>query len=519
MTDRPTPLDPPARDEGEGVTEAEQPPGGASDQEADGASGVDGGPERRGVLMVLWGSTRRRVAVAVAAVVVVAAVVTTVIATTSGAARPVPSGEMPTLDSQFASPSPDPSAPSGAAALPAYSEAPLWTFAIPEGVSDNQLALAVTEHGFVVEKRDEIVGLDRTGTHVWRYTPPSIGDFTTRVTATHVFVSYNNPDEDRWPQPEIIIALDAATGTEVWREIEASFWSVTADTIYMSVCHGGQNNHIGDCTFSARDPRTNSIRWTVPTYASSRVIDDSAGPQAAPTPPILLIKQYPTDGDSAVVAAHDPATGALRGRGFQDADGDVLSIDLVTARTVVTVDDDDENPANGCSATLTGYSVSGAAQTWQYTASTTKTDDGRRCADQPVSLAGERLGVTSPNGAPGVLNLDTGAVEWSAPTPGTAIAAAGTTLLAVESAADGGAELVAYQVGNATPSWRAPFPDGEQNVIMRDALAVITSDEGEAAGYDLRSGTAWSYGATVVQVTATWLAVCRADTCRGYGIG
>lgn len=518
MTDRPTPLDPP---EGEPSAAAEPAADTATKPEVEADAQA-----RNGVLTALWGNPRRRLVFAACAVVVVAAVVVPVVVTTSGN-RPVPSGEMPVLDDQFApssGPTPRPSTPAGPAVLPEYSGAPLWTLNLPDADDGDLPSFAGTDHGFVVQTEVGVVGQDRMGREIWQHNLPGIDDFTVKATGPQVFVSYRNPDEDRWPQPRVIIALNAATGAELWRETEASFWSVTTDTIYMSVCYGGQNDHVGDCTFTARAPGNNAVRWSTPTYASSRVVNDASDLRAAPTPPVLLIGAYPTGHGSFVVSAHDPATGALLGRGFQDAEGDIPSIDLATERTVVTVDDDDENPANGCTATLTGFSVSGANQIWQYTAGTAKTDDGRRCGRLPISYNGDKLGVTTESGAPSVLNLNTGTIEWSAPAEGEALAAGGSTLLVLVPAEDDAVELVAYQVGNATPLWRAPFPGNlpdihSWNVRFTAGLAVLTSYGSGAAGYDLKSGDAWSYGDSVREVTPAGFIACTGIVCRGYATG
>lgn len=484
----------------------------------------DDSPARRDVLSALWGTRRRRVLVAVAGVVVVAAI-TTAVVVGSAAERPVPEGTLPVLADQYASSAPQPpgSSTPSRPSLPAAGD-PQWTFTMPEGTDEHDLPdFALTDSGFVVQRDDEVLGLDRTGKKVWSFTPAAFGSTekaTVRVTATLVFVGFADPNQDRWPQPDVIVALDAATGAEVWRDTEASLWSVTTDTIYLSVCFGGQNNRLGDCTFSARDPRTRAVRWSVPTYASSRVVNDSGGLQAEATPPVLLIESYPRDGSTVDVAAHNSATGALRGRGFTDAEGDIPSIDVATANTVVTVDDEDDNPANGCTATLTGFSVA-ATQTWQYTARTTKTDDGKKCARLPVSYNGAKLGLTSAGGVPVVLNVDSGVVEWTAPANGTGLAAAGTTLLAVEPTADGVGELVAYQVGNPQPVWRVPFRGGldrldSWHVRITGTVAVFTSFAGEAVGYDLATGAGQWYGEAVEQDTGTWFAVCGGVTCKGY---
>lgn len=466
---------------------------------------------------------RSRLLLGAAAIVVVALVVTLVVTTTGGDDRPVPSGTIPTLGGQFATPPPASTTPGPAApaSLPAYPGDPVWTVQLPGAEDDaDPPGLAVTDQGYVLEHREDVVGLSKAGDEIWRYTPPKVDYFTTRVAGPRVFVGYANPD-DRWPQPDVIIALDAATGKEIWRETEASFWSVTDDTIYMSVCYGGQNDHIGDCTVSARDPRTNRTRWQVATYASASVVNADDELQAGPTPPYLLIGSYPTGRDSFVLSTHDAATGALRGRGFRGKDGKVGSVADPTARTVVTIDDNDRNPADGCQAVVTGFSVSGAAKNWQYIARTTKEDDGRRCARQQDSYNHGRLGVTAKNGAPSVLNVDTGAIEWSAPAGGDALAASDTTLLVVEADKneDGAAaELVAYRIGNAKPLWRAPFIGAvdTSTVTITATRATVIDYAGEAAGYDLTTGNGWSYGDAVQQETPDWFAVCGSGTCRGY---
>lgn len=490
-----------------------------------GASGSEVHTGRRAALTTFL--RERRVLVLVVAAVVVAAVVATLVVTLADEDdRAVPGGTIPRLGSQLAVPPAGPPSPSPGkpADLPAYSGSPLWTVPMPAGTADHDVrGFAVTGTGYVIEKREEVLGLDKAGKGVWRFTPPEVDYFTLRVTGRHVIIGYDNPDDDRWPQPQVVIALDAATGAEVWRETEASLWSVTTDTIYMSVCYGGQNNRVGDCRLSARDPASNTTRWQVPTYASSRVESVTDRTQTVPTPPFLLVGAYATGADTYVLSANDPATGATLGRGYDGGDDRIGSIDAVTGRTIVTSNGEDDNPADGCTALLTGFSVSGAARKWQQTVRTAKEHDGKYCGSLPESNNKGRLGVTAENGAPGVLNIDTGAVEWSAPAGGEAIAASDTTLLVVESAAggaDGGAaELVAYRVGAAEPAWRAPFTGsvGSARVTITDTTVLVTESGGDVVGYDLKTGRAWTYG-TLSQLGDTWFAVCSETECTGYPI-
>jgi hypothetical protein len=476
---------------------------------------------RRAALTALW-HERRILVLATAAVVVVAVVATLAVTLSGGDDRPVPSGAIPTLGSQFATPPdvPGSTSPAEPDALPAYSGSPLWTVPVPAGTEEYDVSgFAVTDAGYLLEKREVVIGLDKAGKEIWRFTPPKVDYFTLRVTGPQVIIGYNNPDEDRWPQPQVIIALNPATGAELWRETEASLWSVTTDTIYLSVCYGGQDNHIGDCTLSARDPANNTTRWQVPTYASSRVEFLLDRKQAVPTPPYLLVGAYATGADTYVLSANDPGSGATLGRGYDGGDDRIGSIPAATEATIVTDNGSDENPADGCTTLLTGFSVSGAGQKWQHTARTAKRDDGKYCGSLPKSTNDGRLGVTAVNGAPGVLNLDTGAVEWSAPAGGEAIAASDTTLLVVESIEDGNAELVAYRVGDAEPVWRAPFTGGvdSSTVTITDTQVLVTESGHDAVGYDLKTGKAWSYG-TMTRQGDTWFAVCTATECKGYAI-
>jgi putative pyrroloquinoline-quinone binding quinoprotein len=509
---------------------AEQPSSEPADPEpepaGDGPAGSSGaaaatGP-RAALATLLAGGRRRPVLAAVAAVVAVALAVTVIVVSTSGE-PPVPSGEIPTLGNQFApssgdSPttSPDPDEP---ASLPAYQGDPLWTFPLPDGTTDpddGPQDIAVTDAGYVVQLDEKtVVGLDKAGTELWRY-PATEDDLTVKANGPLVFVSYANPDADNWPQAQVVAALDPATGAERWRETEASFWSLTTDTVYLSVCTGEQNDHLGDCQLSARNPQTNSTRWRTAAYASSGVINTSDSAQAEPTPPYLLVESHPTGGADAVTS-YDPDTGARLGTGFIGQDGDIDTLDSGGDRTVVEMNDHDENPADGCAATLTGYAVASAGQTWQYLSRTAKEDDGRKCGSMPYSINNGRIGVTTDAGVPAVLNAATGAVEWTAPTAGTALAASDTMLIAVETTEGTQAELVAYQVGNPTPIWRSPFAGtagGARVTIGASSITVLSEDE--AVGYDLASGDAWSYGSSIALETTGAFVLCGGGYCRAF---
>lgn len=463
-----------------------------------------------------------------ALVVVVAVVVTLAVVIGSGSDRPVPAGAMPTLGNQFAvAPTPEeppeptkPTTPPGEpASLPAYSGAPLWTVDPSLATDDSDVpSVAVTNSGYVMGRDGQLWGFNRAGKQTWTAPKPPGEEYSAEVTVTPttVLVSHDNPADDRWPQPKIIVARDAATGKERWREAEASFWSATTDTVYMSVCYGGQNDHIGDCQLSARDPETNAVRWSIPTYASSNVAN-TGGFAALPTPPYLVIGGYPTGADSYSVSTHEPSTGALLGRGYGGPDGYSDPVDDTSTRTLVSVQDRDENPADGCQMTYTGYALRGATQTWNLKGRVAKQNDGRDCDVASVSINDGRFAMTTGKGRPAVVNVDTGVIEWTGPANGTGFAASDTMLLALETTPERTRELVAYRIGTAEPLWRAQYTADPDATATFTANSVTVWDIG-AYGYDLKTGNAWQYGKVVDRMPGNQVAECQANGCRGYRI-
>jgi outer membrane protein assembly factor BamB len=80
-----------------------------------------------------------------------------------------------------------------------------------------------------------------------------------------LIVSYKHPTKDDWPHPNVIEALDPATGRTLWKTIASPYETVLDDTVYTPVCRGKQTERQDDCMLSARDARTGRVRWTIPT--------------------------------------------------------------------------------------------------------------------------------------------------------------------------------------------------------------------------------------------------------------
>jgi outer membrane protein assembly factor BamB len=472
--------------------------------------------------MAKLGWVRVRAALTAAGLVVVAGLVSGDTSRASpGGVDQYPDRPMATLGSQFLPPSPlaqDGAGDESAADRPGLTDdEPAWRLDVPEGVEPTRVAS--TDAGYVVLSRlDQLVGFGQDGKQLWEYEHDPFDD--EKVSHEVVLASRDHPTDDRWPQPKAIVALDPATGDELWEEREASFWSLFTGVVYMSVCYGGQDGELGECQLSARDPLTNTVRWSVPTYASAQVMG-AGGFQARAAPPYLVVESFPTGHASRTITTLDPDTGRQLGARFDSLDGHAAFPDVL-----VSVVDDDENPADGCTATLTGYEVNSGRQAWEYIAATPKEPDGVYCRDQPDPDASSgRLAVTSGDGRPAVLDAGSGQVQWTGPKPGRGVAATEDLLLALEPSGEEGEQLVLYELSGGERRWRAAVPPGAvlDGAVIVDRTALTTWVGRGPVGYDLRTGESWSYTGRreydpYVSFGPGWLAICLESGCRGYDV-
>lgn len=402
---------------------------------------------------------------------------------------------MPTLGKHYGlPPSPTESPATEGAPEPAeFSGEPLWTVTVPD--EDDLKGVGVTGEHVVAWLGDRVVGMSKSGQQIWEFTFPDEGPGGHReptVSNGVVFAAYKHPDDDRWPQPKIVVALDAGTGKELWRDERSSFWTAFDDVIYLSECRGGQDGELGECQLRARDVRTGGIRWSVPTHASASVLnsDDGGtkGMQARQVPPYLVVESFPTGYESRIVRTRDPASGRQLGAGF---DGHNSSRAL--AGVLLEVDDSDDNPADGCTATVRAYAVTGGALRWERTFPTEKSRDRRYCAD-PANLVGidGTVGIRDSSGRPQVLNAASGETIWTAPETGSVTLAGAGLLVATEPGAGGTHTLVRYDLPGGTQRWRTPASSNVRGAPGAGALLRDSTEE-RTVRYDLDSGTATAY--------------------------
>ncbi|MCD0446959.1 PQQ-like beta-propeller repeat protein [Glycomyces sp. A-F 0318] len=326
-----------------------------------------------------------------------------------------------------------------------YAGDPLWT----AGVEEEGDQVAQVDQG-VLRLADGRIALERDGAEAWSYEweefGPEVGVAGGVVIVSETAGGLDGEDYE-WPGRQDTVALDLDTGEEVWRDREASFVTVFADAVLMTECTGDQDDRVGDCTLYARDPGDLSPRWSVPTYASARVVSGGSW-TGEPAPDRLLVESFPTGHDSRVVTVYEDGAALAEVR----APGSVA----LAGDTVVVYDDYDDNPADGCTAVLAGHRFGDAAPVWEIEAETRKTADFASCGGLPTAEARDgRLPLTI-DGVPSIVDAATGEAVWEAPVEGQAVALdEGADVLVVADWEAGEDGLAAYDAATGEERWRA----------------------------------------------------------------
>lgn len=145
----------------------------------------------------------------------------------------------------------------------------------------NQLGLTVrgyTPKGKEKWQRD--FPRDRTD----NYLSP-LDDVEVQEAAGVLIASYAHPTKGGLPHPNVIEALDPATGRTLWKTVASPYESVLDDTVYTPVCRGKRTERQDDCRLSARDARTGWVRWTIPTEHAPYIRDGDGTTLAMGTHP------------------------------------------------------------------------------------------------------------------------------------------------------------------------------------------------------------------------------------------
>jgi outer membrane protein assembly factor BamB len=400
-----------------------------------------------------------------------------------------PEGELPTAIAVDAAGGGEDEAalPEGVAV---YAGEPLWRAAIEEEGE----RLAEVDEG-TLRLADGRLALERDGAEAWSYTweefGPEIGVAGGVVVVSRA-VGDPAAEDYEWPGRQETVALDLATGEEVWRDEEASFVSVFADAVVMTECTGEQDDHVGDCTLHVRDPADLSVRWSVPTYASAQVVADGAW-TGEPLPERLLIESYPTGNESRTVTVYEDGEDLLSVATHAET---VLSGDVL-----VVYDDYDDNPADGCTAALAGHRLGNAAPAWELTAMTRKSADFTSCGGLPTAEARDGMLPLTVDGVPSIVDAATGEALWEAPAEGQAVAVSPEgDALVVAAWEDGADDLVAYDADTGEERWRADaaFGSGDRAWAVGSTLWLY----GDASMWGWSSYDVYAYDLATGEGTA-----------------
>lgn len=395
-----------------------------------------------------------------------------------------PEGEIP---DQIAAAAEDPDEDTAAQrpeGVAEYQGDPLWTIE----VEDEQEQIAWIDQGTLRLTKGRLE-LERDGrtvwSHEWEEYAPEIGVAGEVVVIAERLHDLGDADYE-WPGRQDTVALDLDTGEEVWRDQDASFVSVFADAVVMTECTGHQQDRVGDCTLHVRDPADRSLRWSAPTYASAQVLASNSW-TGEPMPDRLLVKSFPTGHESRTVSVYENGE---RLAGIATHDEASLAGD-----TLILYDDYDTNPADGCTATVSGLRLGESEPAWQIEATTFKTADLTYCGTLPTGRALDGKLPLTIDGVPSVVDAATGEILWEAPVEAQAIALGPDLLIAFdrESETD---NLVAYDTAAGEERWRASAflgPDDrawtiESTLWLYGASSMWGWSSYDVYAYDLASG-------------------------------
>lgn len=356
------------------------------------------------------------------------------------------------LASASSQPGASPSAPTGQR---------LWTFQ-----AEHHASVAATPDGYVLAGQHDIFGLGADGAQRWHQTRD--GDVTVTVAGSTMIVSRKNPAREQWPGSLIVKAFDTTSGQPLWSDDQPSFITTLATAVYTSVCQGGQNNHVGDCRLSARDPRTGNRRWTIGTYASSSVVtprtDRPYGDAAAPpVPPYLVIVSYPTGFASQTYTSVDPGSGRGLGTSIQSRSVSYTNSHLIEKNN------EEHHKEQGCKVTLAAWGPRGGGVIWRQTL-TSETDAKGECLGINDKATDGELAVADVSGKTTLVNLATGKTDWTASEPGLPLLIDRDRL--ITTTAEGG--VTSYDRATNSVRWRT---GGLTSGTSRPGLGVRVLDK------------------------------------------
>lgn len=411
----------------------------------------------------------------------------------AGCDHPPPAEPGPTTSSA----APPPSTSESATTAPPVTADPAWS--LDKYVGDRGAYLAAAGNAFLLnvpyaeydEKLGWLYGITGEGAESWKLEFTS--DFRVTIAGDVAIVSYDHPTDDRWPRPQVLKAIDTATGATLWEDDQSSFHTVFQETVYTTTCNGLQDGGYDNCVLASRDPRTGEVHWTTPTEAAASVETSylDRGFQAAPEPPFIALRAYPTGFDSELIRTLDP----VNGHWLAAVDHDPHRIMIASDTLVRTTADRDEEPLDGCTSALQGIDVHSGSLSWERTVEVPLEPGGTYCLDLWPEHAGTDVLPVLAGDLPQLLDLTTGEPRWPALPSGYVLAGDDRVLLV--GTGEESASLTLYDAATGAPRWTVPNPYLGSTAVIRGDRLILRSDSclasddqcSDAHVLDLATGT------------------------------
>lgn len=288
---------------------------------------------------------------------------------------------------------------------------PLWEAEFAQRDDFEKFQVQRSGDIFLVHGDTAVWAMSKGGKELWDLEPPEPDDPDTDEISVDVvgevaLVSYDKPDDDPWPDRQIVRALDVESGETLWKDDDVAFHTVVGDIVYTTRCNGKQNGRFDNCMVASRDVRTGVSDWTAPTQASARVKPAAIGAHGQDGPQFLLLTVFPNGHEDRTMRTLDPQRAQYFG-------AQIEVFDRVESATDTLVDggDWDDDSSDGCSNELTGLDLFTGEPRWQHTWKTKP--DGDNCDSLLGDTRhGDLITANDARGLPFLLDLRTGQSQW-----------------------------------------------------------------------------------------------------------
>jgi hypothetical protein len=330
--------------------------------------------------------------------------------------------------------------------IPIYEGDPRQTYKVQ---SRFYYDLLETDHGLLIAGTSS-AALENDGEIVWEV------DADTDTDAVFLFedvvVLAATVDDDAWAGRDQVTAYSARTGEELWTDDEVDYTNGVDGGLYLTRC--GPDDDDDTCTVTARDPADGAVLWSLgePSTPQFDLPEDGFRPT---DPDHLVLETEPADDEFALAPVNRWSGNTIEPT-ITEGDADLEM--AVLGDQALTWTEDDEDPTDGCTSDIAGYTIGATEPAWTVTAETRISDDLAYCEDQPMRtpFAGN-LAVTL-DSRPAVIDTATGTTTWTGETEAFAYGVGDGIMAAVREEA-----LVGIDMDTGEERWRTEWRDEGSN--------------------------------------------------------